>query len=71
MSTPRTEHGVVDRFDAAAGVGLIRDDAGELVEFHCVSITDGSRHTTEGRSVAFRRRLGPTGRVEAVAVTPT
>jgi len=70
VSAVRPERGVVAWFDDAAGVGAIADVDGHLVDFHCVSIADGSRRVAEGRPVSFLRRTGPTGRTEAVAVTP-
>lgn len=69
MVAAQPEFGVVARFDAAAGVGTILVDDGSSIDFHCVALADGSRHTTEGRRVSFLRRLGPTGRPEAIGIT--
>ncbi len=71
MAALRPEAGVVARFDDASGIGQVADRAGVLVDFHCVSIADGSRRIAEGAPVTFLRRTGPTGRSEAVAVTPS
>jgi len=65
----RPEAGVVARFDDASGIGQVADRAGVLVDFHCVSIADGTRWIAEGTAVVFHRRLGPTGLLEAVGVS--
>ncbi len=70
MARREVEVGVVAAFDDAAGVGRILDEAGDPLEFHCVAVADGSRRIAEGTRVAFTRRVGPTGRPEALDVTP-
>lgn len=70
MARRSVESGVVAAFDDAAGVGRITDRSGGSVEFHCVAIADGSRRIAEGTPVVFARRIGPTGRPEAVDVAP-
>ncbi len=69
MAEPLLETGVVAAFDDAAGLGRILGDDGDTVDFHCVSISDGSRHIAEGTPVTFARRLGPTGLLEAVRIS--
>lgn len=68
MAERPLERGVVAAFDDAAGLGRILGDDGAIIDFHCVSISDGSRHIAEGTPVSFARRMGPTGAVEAVRV---
>jgi CspA family cold shock protein len=59
----------VTAFDDAAGLGTVASSEGTAYRFHCVEITDGSRHIDAGTSVTFRL-LPKLGRVEAGAVTP-
>ncbi|HEY1761064.1 MAG TPA: hypothetical protein VGG17_00595 [Acidimicrobiales bacterium] len=60
--------GVVETFDERRGDGLITSDHGEQFYFHCVSITDGTRHIDVGARVRARRRVGHVGRDEVVEV---
>lgn len=62
--------GVVESFDAAAGLGQIRADDGSSVPFHCMSIADGSRSIAVGAEVTFHL-LPKLGRYEATAIAPT
>ena len=57
-------------FDAHRGDGVLCDDAGEELSFHCLAITDGSRHIEIGTRVTFVRRVGLLGRDEASEVQP-
>lgn len=61
--------GTVDSFDESSGLGVIRSDDGELTDFHCVSIADGTRRIGVGEPVEFIPVL-VLGRVEASAITP-
>lgn len=56
---------VVVAFDEARGDGVLRDARGREFYFHCVSITDGSRHVDVGATVRARRQVGLRGRDEA------
>jgi cold shock CspA family protein len=67
MSAARS--GVVESFDAALGLGLVRRNDGEGVPFHCIEIADGSRTIEVGTQVSFHL-LGKLGRYEATGVTP-
>jgi cold shock CspA family protein len=60
--------GFVLSFDDRRGDGLVRSDAGEDLYFHCVSISDGSRHVDEGERVSARRSVGRRGHDELIAV---
>jgi hypothetical protein len=61
--------GVIESFDDRRGDGVMRSDAGERFYFHCVSITDGTRHIESGVRVRAERHVGHVGRDEVVAVT--
>jgi cold shock CspA family protein len=56
--------GVVLSFDDRRGDGFVLSDAGESFYFHCVSISDGSRHVDEGERISARRSVGHLGRDE-------
>jgi cold shock CspA family protein len=60
--------GFVLSFDDRRGDGLVRSDAGEDLYFHCVSISDGSRHVDEGERVSARRSVGRRGHDELIAI---
>jgi cold shock CspA family protein len=60
--------GVVQSFDDGRGDGIVLSDAGERFYFHCVSISDGSRHVDEGERIAARRSVGRRGHDELVAL---
>jgi cold shock protein len=57
--------GVVSSFDEPRGLGVIRDEGGETVPFHCTAIADGSRSITVGQPVRFTVVAGRLGRWEA------
>jgi cold shock CspA family protein len=59
---------VVIAFDDRRGDGLVRSDVGEELYFHCVSLSDGSRHAEEGERVSARRSVGRRGHDEVVAI---
>ncbi len=61
--------GVVSFFDGERGLGEIEEAGGERLGFHCVAITDGTRQIAPGTPVRYRAGLGPTGVLEARAVT--
>lgn len=63
--------GTIADFDAVAGYGTVRDDAGESWWFHCTAIDDGSRMIAEGATVRFTLRPGLLGRFEAVGIHAT
>jgi cold shock CspA family protein len=59
----------VGRFDAAAGLGHVVDEAdGTLYLFHCTQIADGSRHIDEETAVDFVVAAGHRGAWEAQAL---
>lgn len=60
--------GVVHSFDDRRGDGFVLSDDGESFYFHCVSISDGSRHVDEGERISARRSVGHRGRDEVVAL---
>ena len=60
--------GVVDAFDDRRGDGAVRSDEGERFYFHCVSVTDGTRHVEVGARVRATRRAGLLGHDEVVGV---
>lgn len=60
--------GVIESFDDAAGLGVVRGDDGREWPFHCVSIADGSRTIEQGARVSFDTRFH-VARVEAVGIT--
>lgn len=60
--------GVVNSFDDDRGDGFVLSDAGETFYFHCVSISDGSRHVDDGERICARRSVGHRGRDEVVAL---
>jgi cold shock CspA family protein len=59
--------GVIESFDDAAGLGVVRGDDGDAWPFHCVSIADGSRTIEVGARVSFDTRFH-VARVEAVGI---
>lgn len=60
--------GVIESFDDAAGLGVVRGDDGRSWPFHCVSIADGSRTIEPGTRVTFDTRFH-VARDEAVSVS--
>jgi cold shock CspA family protein len=65
---PRT--GTVAEFDAARGLGTVRDDRGAELPFHCTAVADGSRMIDVGTRVAFTTAAGHLGRMEARELVP-
>ena len=61
--------GVVEAFDAAVGLGVIRTASGEAVPFHCIEIADGSRAIQVGAAVTADR-IAKLGRYEAASIRP-
>jgi cold shock CspA family protein len=61
--------GRVDRFDDAAGHGVVRADDGDEFFFHCTAIADGTRTIDAGTAVTFEVVPGRRGRWEAAGVT--
>ena len=61
--------GVVESFDDAVGLGVVRAIDGRQVPFHCIGIADGSRTIAAGTPVRFDLRAG-LGRYEATALRP-
>lgn len=61
--------GVVEAFDAAVGLGVIRASTGEAVPFHCIEIADGTRVIEVGASVTADR-IAKLGRYEAASIRP-
>lgn len=67
-STPR--RGVVDEFDAAVGLGVVRGSDHVAYPFHCTQIADGSRVVDCGAMVEFDVVAGHLGCWEATALRP-
>lgn len=61
--------GVVVEFDEVRGLGRVLTDDVESLDFHCLSLADGSRTIRVGARVRARRAVGRLGRDEAVAIT--
>ncbi|MGH8834509.1 MAG: cold shock domain-containing protein [Actinomycetes bacterium] len=61
--------GTVESFDEPRGLGVIRDDDGAALPFHCTAIADGSRTIPEGQAVRFTVVAGQLGRWEAAHIT--
>jgi len=57
--------GSVESYDAAAGLGSLRHDAGHALDFHCTAIADGTRMIEVGARVAFTVATSHNGTVEA------
>ena len=62
--------GTVERFDNAAGLGVVKAADGRRYPFHCTQIADGTRTIDEGAAVEFAVEAGHMGRWEARALTP-
>jgi cold shock CspA family protein len=61
----RPRHGTVVAFDEARGLGVVADEDGTELGFHCTAIADGTRSIEVGRRVAFVVQPGNRGRLEA------
>ena len=57
--------GRVAEFDPERGLGVVVDDTGRALPFHCTAIADGSRQIDVGTAVAFNVAPGHLGRYEA------
>lgn len=60
-----TRSGVVESFDADAGLGRVADGSGRTWLFHCTTIADGTRIISPGTGVTFHVGPGGPGRWEA------
>lgn len=65
MSARRPRTGTVVDFDADRGLGAVRDDAGDVIPFHCTALVDGSRSVAVGTRVTFVTAAGHRGLIEA------
>ena len=63
-------HGRVTSFDPTRGLGVVADDAGDVLDFHATAITDGSRTIDVGTEVSFSVAPGHRGRYEARSLVP-
>lgn len=61
--------GLVESFDEARGLGVVRGDDGSVLPFHCTSIADGSRTIAVGLPVRFAVVAGRLGHWEAARIT--
>ncbi len=61
--------GTVTQFDKDVGLGEITRDDGQVVPFHCIVISDGSRDIPVGVEVEFEL-MCKLGRYEAAHVAP-
>jgi cold shock CspA family protein len=48
----------------------VADDAGDVLDFHAIAITDGSRTIEVGTEVSFSVAPGHRGRYEARSLVP-
>jgi cold shock CspA family protein len=60
--------GVIETFDDAAGLGVVRGADGRAYPFHCTQLADGTRTVPEGVDVIIQVRAGHLGRWEATAI---
>ena len=58
--------GTIREFDSQRGIGALKSENNEEFAFHCVSISDGSRHIEVGSEVVCL--IGP-GRLAAMEAT--
>jgi cold shock CspA family protein len=63
-------HGRVTSFDPTRGLGVVADDAGNVLDFHSTAISDGSRTIEVGTEVSFSVAPGHRGRYEARSLVP-
>ncbi len=54
MSPAGEQQGIVESFDDARGLGVVRGDDGGARPFHCTEIADGSRTIRVGAKVRYR-----------------
>ncbi len=62
--------GVVERFDAEIGLGIVADDEGRRWTFHCTAIADGTRMIKPGTAVGFHVSWAGPGCWEAFGLGP-
>jgi cold shock CspA family protein len=60
----------VTSFDPSRGLGVVADDAGDVLDFHATAIADGSRTIDVGTAVSFSVAPGHRGRYEARSLVP-
>ncbi len=60
--------GVVERFDAAEGLGVVRLDDGRRIGFHATQLRDGTRRIDVGAPVEATILPGHRGELEALDV---
>jgi cold shock CspA family protein len=60
----RRVDGTVVAFDVERGLGIVADEHGEQLPFHCTAIGEGSRVIDVGARVRYRVVGGPLGRWE-------
>jgi cold shock CspA family protein len=63
-------HGRVTSFDPGRGLGVVAEDAGDVLDFHATAIADGSRTIDVGTEVSFSVAPGHRGRYEARSLVP-
>ncbi len=63
--------GAVTEFDAARGIGSVRDDDGTVLAFHCTQIADGTRTIPVGTRIRYTLTPGALGTWEACAIEST
>jgi cold shock CspA family protein len=63
-------HGRVTSFDPTRGLGVVADDAGDVLDFHATAISDGSRTIEVGTEVSFSVAPSHRGRYEAWSLVP-
>jgi cold shock CspA family protein len=63
-------HGRVTSFDTTRGLGVVADDAGDVLDFHATAIADGTRSIEVGTAVSFSVAPGHRGRYEAQSLVP-
>jgi cold shock CspA family protein len=59
------QRGLVSAFDVERGVGCVRAEDGSSYDFHCTSLSDGTRDVEVGRPVEFAVMPAHGGRLEA------
>ncbi len=52
-------------FDAAVGLGVLELEGGQLVDFHCIVVDDGTRSVDVGQRVLVRVAAAYRGALEA------
>lgn len=62
--------GVVEAWDDAEGVGVVRTEAGAVLDLQCTDLADGTRTTATGTRVTGVAAPGHHGRWRAEEVRP-